>query len=109
MMSASSAHRDLIERMINALLSDQELAESALQFTQSDSLLNGVSSDTLSIIRDSIDSYKVGGQMLDASVGNSQLVWQFQYGCAEAALEWLKGDGTLEAALHYADQHRAGA
>jgi len=107
MMSASSAHRDLIEQMIGALLSDQELAESALQFTQADSLLTGVSSDTLSIIRDSIDFYKGGGEMLDASVGNGQLVWQFQYGCAEAALEWLKGNGTLEAALRYADQHRA--
>lgn len=106
MCGSQSPQKALVERLLAALLMDQELGQRVFQFTQTDSLLVDIESDTLQIIRESIDEHKSQDRMLDVTVGNRQLVWQYQYDCAEAALSWLKGESTREAALHYADQHR---
>lgn len=106
MINAQSSHKALAERMLSALIKDRELGQRVFQFTQTDSLLKDIQTDTLQIIRESIDSYRSQGRMLDVTAGNRQLVWQYQYNCAEAALGWLKGESTMQAALRYADEHR---
>ena len=107
MISAGSKERDLVEQMLSKLVNDPELAERVFQFTQTDSMLKGAEPGTLQILRDSIDRHRSENNMLDVTIGNSQLVWQYQYHCAEATLAWLKGQGTLTDALAYADEHRA--
>jgi len=107
MIGARSQERALVEEMLAALASDPELAERVFQFTQTDSMLKGIEPGTLQILRDDIDGCRAESDMLDVTIGNSQLVWQYQYNCAERTLAWLKGQGTLEEALAYADEHHA--
>lgn len=106
MMSAKTSESALIEQLLLSIIEDQELGQQVCQFTQTDSMLIDMQPSALQIIRESVDQYKAQDGMLDVTVGNSQLIWQYQYNCAEAALAWLKGQGTLEEALLYADEHR---
>lgn len=106
MINAHSNEKELAEQVVTTILEDTELAERVLQFTQTDSMLKGVQADTLRMIRESIGEYEKKDELLDVTLGNRQLVWQFQYNCAEAALKWLKGETTLMEALTYADEHR---
>lgn len=106
MLSAKSENLPLLEDILLSIITDQELSGTILSFTQTDTMLSGVTVDTLSIIRQDIDRYKADGRVFDVTIGNSQLVWSYQYACAEHTLLWLKGQETLEAAFAYADQHR---
>lgn len=106
MLSSRSENLSLVGDMLLSIITDRELTATILSFTQTDSLLSGEQPDTLLIIRGDIDKYKTEERMLDVTAGNSQLVWAYQYNCAEQALKWLKGQQTLGDALSYADQHR---
>lgn len=45
--------------------------------------------------------------MIEATVGNTQLIWFFQNDVAEQELLWLQKKQTLEDVLTYADEHRS--
>ena len=45
-------------------------------------------------------------KIIEAAVGNSQIVWSFQINLAEKCQEWLKGQLSLEDVLEFADRNR---
>ena len=45
-------------------------------------------------------------KIIEAAVGNSQIVWSFQINLAEKCQEWLKGRLSLEDVLEFADRNR---
>lgn len=100
MKSARTEHDALIDEIYLMLLSDTELAQTLCSFTQSDSTLKGAdSSDVLAMIRGELNAYKSGERIISASVGNNQLIWSYQYDCAELFMEYLRGKRTLQSVL----------
>jgi len=99
MKSATTKHDTLLDEICAMLLSDGELAKTICAFTQTDTCLKGVDVDSLSMIRKDIERYRDEGRIVSASVGNNQLVWAFQYDCAELLLRHLRGEMHLDDVL----------
>lgn len=106
MKSARSPHSELIDRLFTFLLSQDELMQEVLDFTQTDSVVANVPAGFSSYVQEDLDAYRKEGKIIEVSAGNSQLVWAFQREFAARQLEWLKGNADLEAVLEYADRHR---
>ena len=69
--------------------------------------LKNVKVDSLDMIREDIERYREDGRIVSASVGNNQLIWAFQYDCAELLLSHLRGEKTLDSVLAQWDALRA--
>lgn len=107
MKSAATPHDALIDEICRSILTDGELAETLCAFTQTDSTLSAASaSDTLSMIREDIDRYAAQDRLISASVGNNQIVWAYQYTCAEMLLEALESGGEIDEVLQEWDALR---
>lgn len=106
MKSVSTQHSELIDSLFLSMLQDKTLAREILDFTQSASAVKGLEPGYRSKIQDDIDSYESSGEMIDASVGNVQLVWDFQDDAAREQLSWLKNEESMEEVLAYADANR---
>lgn len=57
-------------------------------------------------ISDEVQDYVKSDKIIEAAVGNSQIVWSFQINLAEKCQEWLKGRLSLEDVLEFADRNR---
>lgn len=107
MKGAATKHDVLINDIFRMLLSDKELAQTVCAFTQTDTCLKGVTVDSLDMIREDIERYREAGRIVSASIGNNQLIWAFQYDCAELLLAHLRGEQTLDDVLAQWDALRA--
>ena len=99
MKGAATKHDALVDDIFEMLLSDEELAKTVCAFTQTDTCLKGVEVDSLDMIREDIERYREAGQIVSASIGNNQLIWAFQYDCAELLLSHLRSEQTLDSVL----------
>ena len=99
MKGAATKHDALIDEIFEMLLSDEELARTVCAFTQTDTCLKGVEVDSLDMIREDIERYRAENRIVSASIGNNQLIWAFQYDCAELLLAHLRGEQTLDSVL----------
>ena len=106
MKSAFTEHDELIDDIFNSLLKDKKLLQEVLDFTQSSSVITGADTVGSSWIQDDISRYEAEGKIIDASVGNVQLVWEFQNSVAQEQLSWLKNEKSLREVLSYADENR---
>ena len=107
MKSADSEYGDLIDAIFYDLLTAQDLAQEILAFTQSSSVIKGITPVYENKLQRDIDWYMENDKVTDVSVGNSQLTWEFQDKVAVQQLLWLRGETTLESVLQYADDSRA--
>ena len=99
MKGAATKHDALIDEIFEMLLSDEELARTVCAFTQTDTCLKGVEVDSLDMIREDIERYRREDGIVSASIGNNQLIWAFQYDCAELLLSHLRGEQSLDSVL----------
>ena len=106
MKSAKTEQEDLIDQIFNRLLSDRKLAQEIADFTQTSSLIEGVTDNSQNKIQSDIQSYEEKNEVIDVTTGNEQLIWTFQKKVAEQQLLWLNKKISLEDALKYADDHR---
>lgn len=106
MKSADTSHGELIDDIFLLLLTDQELLQEILSFTQSSSVVKGIEPTYTNRIQEDIDRYEKEGEVIDVTVGNAQLVWRFQNIMAQQQLLWLKGEKTMREILSFADQNR---
>ena len=107
MKGAATKHDALINDIFRMLLSDEELAQTVCAFTQTDTCLKDVKVDSLDMIREDIERCREAGRIVSASIGNNQLIWAFQYDCAELLLAHLRGEQTLDDVLAQWDALRA--
>jgi len=107
MKGATTKHDALIDDIFEMLLSDEELARTVCAFTQTDTCLRDVAVDSLDMIREDIERFRREGNIISASVGNNQLIWAFQYDCAELLLSHLRGEQSLDSVLAQWDAMRA--
>lgn len=106
MKSAKTEQEDTIDQIFNRLLSDQKLAQEIADFTQTSSLIEGVTDNSQNKIQSDIQSYEAKNEVIDVTTGNEQLTWTFQKKVAEQQLLWLDKKISLKDVLKYADDHR---
>ena len=83
MKSADTKYPDEINQIFQMLLSDEELMGEILNYTQTFSVKKGYTADFQSPLLKDIKAYEDSGQMIEATVGNTQLIWFFQNDVAE--------------------------
>ena len=107
MKSADSEYGKLIDAIFYDLLTEQDLAQEILAFTQSSSVIKDITPVYENKLQSDIDWYIENGKVTDVSVGNSQLTWEFQDKVAVQQLLWLRQETSLDSVLRYADDNRA--
>lgn len=106
MMSSVTAHSELVQDIFQELFDNEKLMQEILGFTQTYSVVDGVEADYQSNILEDAKWYEEEGRVVDAALGNGQLVWDYQNQLAAETLRWLKGERSLSDVLYYADKHR---
>lgn len=104
MTSAKSKHQDAINKVLDVLTGDKELAVEILDYTKTASMLKDVTPTFANPSQEDIDQYAADGNIVDVTLGNNQLVWGgFQEENAKDIAAWLQGDITFEECLKASD------
>lgn len=104
MTSASTEHQDAVNKVLEVLTTDKELAVEIYDYTKTASMLKDVSPTFDNPSQSDIDKYAAEGMVVDVTLGNNQLVWGgFQEENAKDIAAWLQGDATFEDALAASD------
>lgn len=104
MTSAETEHQDAINKFLDVLTSDKDLAVEILDYTKTASMLKDVSPTFDNPSQTDIDKYAAEGRIVDVTLGNNQLIWGgFQEENAKDIAAWLQGDETFEQCLEASD------
>ncbi|PXV93805.1 ABC-type glycerol-3-phosphate transport system substrate-binding protein [Lachnotalea glycerini] len=106
MKSSTTQYDDLIDQILEELVTNEELIQDILDFTQAFSTIKGIESKYQRCIEEDVNWYEQNNQVMDVSTGNKELIWSFQNDLAVKQQEWLQGKIALEDVLHYADDQR---
>jgi len=106
MKSSRTSHADAVDQVLNAIFESKDLASEIFDFTKTSSLLKNVGPEVPLLIQSDIDGFLKAGRVVDATVGNRQLIWSFQEKVASRMYDWLQGKSSLAAVLSFADQNR---
>lgn len=109
MTSAATEHQDAVDKVLDVLTSDTELATEIYDYTKTASMLKDVSPTFENPSQEDIDKYAAFGDIVDVTLGNNQLVWGgFQEENAKYIASWLQGEISFEDTLKASDD-RVGA
>lgn len=104
MTSASTEHQDAVNKVLEVLTTNKDLAVEIYDYTKTASMLKDVSPTFDNPSQADIDKYAAEGMVVDVTLGNNQLVWGgFQEENAKDIAAWLQGDATFEDALAASD------
>jgi ABC-type sugar transport system, periplasmic component len=106
MKSSKTKYSKLISDIFLTLISDKKLAREIFGFTQTNSAIKGIESYQRNKIQDDIDWYEKNNKVIDVSLGNSQLVWEFQNELAKEQMKWLNHEIKFDELLKFADKYR---
>lgn len=104
MTSAKTEHQDAVNKVLDLLTSDKELAVEIYDYTKTASMLKDVTPTFENPSQEDIDKYSSEGNIVDVTLGNNQLVWGgFQEENAKDIASWLQGQTSFEDALKASD------
>lgn len=104
MTSASTEHQDAVNKVLEVLTTDKELAVEIYDYTKTASMLKDVTPTFDNPSQVDIDKYAAEGRIVDVTLGNNQLVWGgFQEENAKDIAAWLQGQETFEECLSASD------
>ncbi len=104
MTSAETEHQDAINKVLDVLTGDKELAVEIYDYTKTASMLKDVTPTFANPSQTDIDAYAEEGNIVDVTLGNNQLVWGgFQEENAKDIAAWLQGQESFEDALAASD------
>ena len=106
MKSNQSKHNDLVDKILEELVSNKQLIRDVLDFTQTYSVIKGANPEYQYCINQDINYYEKNSQVIEITSDNNQLIWVYQNKVASKQQEWLKGNCTLDDVLDYADRKR---
>jgi hypothetical protein len=106
MKSSRTPHADAVDQVLHAIFESKDLASEIFDFTKTSSLLKNIGPEVPLLIQSDIDGFLKAGRVVDATVGNRQLIWSFQEKVASRMYDWLQGRSSLAAVLSFADQNR---
>lgn len=104
MTSAATEHQDAVNKVLDVLTSDKELAVEILDYTKTASMLKDVSPTFNDPTQADVDAYAADNMIVDVTLGNNQLIWGgFQEENAKDIAAWLQGDESFEDCLKASD------
>lgn len=104
MTSATTEHQDAVNKVLEVLTTDKELAVEIYDYTKTASMLKDVTPTFDNPSQVDIDKYAAEGRIVDVTLGNNQLVWGgFQEENAKDIAAWLQGQETFEECLSASD------
>lgn len=106
MMSNTSGHQDIINDIFTELLQNEKLMQEILGFTSTYPVVDDMTITYKSPVEADIKKYEDENRIIDAAIGNNQLIWKFQNDLAEEIFKWLNEENSMEQVLEYADEHR---
>lgn len=106
MKGNTTKHSDLVDEILEFIISDHTLMTEILEYTQTASVLESKEPAMANCLKEDIEAFLEKGQVTEAEIGNTQLIWAFQYDIAKQQQKWLLGEKTLEEVLLYADEYR---
>ena len=83
------------------IVQDKELIGEILEFTQTYPVQNIEKDSFGGCIQKDIESYEKNGEVIEAAIGNAQIIWPFQNDVASQEQLWLQGKKSLEDVLEY--------
>jgi ABC-type glycerol-3-phosphate transport system substrate-binding protein len=107
MESSKTAHPAEVDRVLRAIFSSSELSSEILDFTKTVSLLKATDQEATLPVQVDIDRYQAQSHIVDATIGNTQLIWSFQDELASRLQDWLQGKASLQSVLDFADRNRS--
>ncbi|MDA3957579.1 ABC transporter substrate-binding protein [Oceanispirochaeta sp.] len=108
MVSGKTKYAEAVDQVLELILSNKELALKIYDQTKTAPMLAGITPTFTNPSQSDIDKYVAEGNIVDAGVGNNQLVWGgFQDENALDIVEWLYDPNkSLSDALTAADSRR---
>lgn len=104
MTSASTEHQDAVNKVLEVLTTNKDLAVEIYDYTNTAAMLKDVTPTFPNPSQEDIDKYAADGMIVDVTLGNNQLVWGgFQEENAKDIAAWLMGDETFEEVLAASD------
>lgn len=104
MTSAKTKYQDAVNKVLEVLTTDKELAVEIYDYTKTASMLKDVSPTFKNPSQEDIDKYASEGMIVDVTLGNNQLVWGgFQEENAKDIAAWLQGDMNFDDVLKASD------
>ena len=110
MVSGETEYPEAVDKVLELILGNKDLALTIYNQTKTAPMLKGITPSFTNPSQEDIDKYVASGDIIDAGIGNNQLVWGgFQDENALDIVEWLTNPGktSLEDALSAADSRRA--
>ncbi len=105
MKGAGTRESDLVDQILLELGTNQELAKEIADFTKGESTLKELADYRITEVQEEISQYGKENKVIDVTIGNMQLIWDYQSDVAEEELLWLQGKKTLTEVLRYADDN----
>ncbi len=108
MASAQSQNQDAIDKVLEVVATDKDLALQIYDYTKTAPMIKGVTPTFPNPSQSDIDKCAEANKIQDVNLGNNQLTWGgFQEENAKDIAEYLQGKITIEEALAAADARRA--
>jgi raffinose/stachyose/melibiose transport system substrate-binding protein len=106
--AGDTEHPEEVLTVFEILAVDKELGKLAADLTKRHSLIPGVELALKSPALDDIAEYTRRGEIVDVSLGNTQVPWPLQAEYSKYISDWLVGRSTLQEALRAADTFARG-
>lgn len=104
MTSAKTEHQDAVNKVLEVLTTDKDLAVEIYDYTKTASMLKDVTPTFENPSQVDIDKYAADDRIVDVTLGNNQLVWGgFQEENAKDVAAWLQGQESFEECLSASD------
>ena len=106
MKSSKTENPEAVDRVLKVIFENTDLASRISEFTKTSSLLTVNVPEEPLLIQDDLDRYRKQGRVVDATRGNSQLIWTFQAQVANRLQDWIQGKLRLADVTDWADRNR---
>jgi len=107
MKSARTNDPGAVDRVLAVIFGNADLASRISEFTKTSTLLTTPVPEEPLVIQVDVDRYRKTGRIVDATLGNNQLIWSFQAEFAGRLQDWLQGRASLAEVTAWADKNRA--
>ncbi len=105
MKDAKSEHSETVDKIIQSIVSSEDIALDICAFTQTESTLKNVDTYEIEFISDEIQSYVDRNQIIDVNIGNSQIIWKFQLELAVEIKKWLDGEIDYSEVINFINEN----
>lgn len=106
LISKDTENKDEALAVLKVLCEDKELNQFLIGIMNQYSMLKGVLPTNVTKAATAIAEWTATGEIIDVSIGNTQVKWPVQAEYSRYILDWIVGNITLDEALAKADEYK---